>query len=1302
MRKKVISVLACAVIFCTVYLLILPAITLEKTPTCGKTEHVHSVDCYVQLTDETACTPESLDLHQHTSDCVDENGEYACGYADFVVHQHDDACYDADGNLWCLLPEIELHTHSEECYAESEPVEEAHVHTDACYRVEQGELICTESIEPHTHTEACYSETEALVCELPEGEGHQHEASCYDEAGEVICGCEESEGHQHDEGCYVVSSELTCALNEAESHQHTDECYAQNKTLICEFSADADGRELICGQEEIILHEHTDDCFDESGKPICGQRQVLEHVHSEACMQSAVEIADPETLTCTISEGEGAHTHGEGCYDEAGKLICALEENEGHQHGPLCYGTWKLICDTEEHTHTEKCYIETEIPDVILGGNVVAGLDQETSDAAVESEAPGALTMELEQYITSVTLQYQRTAEDDWADMASNTVEQDSRLRFMVHYTLPAGLLSTENSTLTWQMPQALPCKAHAETIYDVQNKAVGQYVLLEDGRAMLHFTEAYIKASQMGSAITGVLKLEVNAADLVTEGNQFTVSFTEQINLTVTITALQDQKLTAAIYTDSTYQTLAEDATVITVSGNLPVDAQVKAYPVAVQLPEQTVLCAYDIAVYTADGALYEPKADQPLQVNMQSSQLALEEAAQTAAVYYVPESGQAENVESTVTNGSATFTAPHFSVYAVATPCDGMPALTQQTITVKTVYKDNTWAEELKRDDHKTDFIVSGLLPDQATIKVYQANTVANQFSEREVRCAYGIVVFDANGNEYEASDVQVTIQGDELKLLVDNKPHAVYCVLENGDVKSMYATIKEKNATFKASLPAVYVIATAPKGTVEPSVYGNNEITFKSNKQRDAFTSDPQYAKYYNQNSPLGVAGSFHIVAFDTATLNAHTNGNILAKKLVAGSNFGTKDEVENGGIKEHILDELTYVQEYEKVNDGSGFDAADILVVGAKNSIGFADGGAHFCINDMKFSTPYNLLQDKDTATAPFIDLVKVESDINSLSGTLRGTPMQNIETSFTNQNNRYIKLIDSSSVGVYDMTAAELNRYNSNPLEIKGFQTGCKGSIIINVDCSGVSEINMPRAQIWIDGVQQSANEVKEFSTGKVIWNFINEENTIINTNVMTGMVVAPSAIVNIKQNLNGTVVAKNVTITAESHRTDFTGVAPAYLYISKVDGDDNTPLQGAKFALYQWEQSAGEYIKLPNSYVSDQNGRFVMQGLQYNTAYQLVEVEAPEGYALKEDRYLFCFPHKNTEQYPICKPEGFDANAEKVENNATKVICNEKISDYTLPEAGGSGTQWYTIVGLLLIIAALWLYCRQKTARKRV
>ncbi|MFR5875100.1 MAG: SpaA isopeptide-forming pilin-related protein [Eubacterium sp.] len=67
--KIIISVLACIVVFCTTYALILPAITLEKPTYCGKNEHIHTDECF-DVSGNVIC---SLEEHTHIDECYLEN-----------------------------------------------------------------------------------------------------------------------------------------------------------------------------------------------------------------------------------------------------------------------------------------------------------------------------------------------------------------------------------------------------------------------------------------------------------------------------------------------------------------------------------------------------------------------------------------------------------------------------------------------------------------------------------------------------------------------------------------------------------------------------------------------------------------------------------------------------------------------------------------------------------------------------------------------------------------------------------------------------------------------------------------------------------------------------------------------------------------------------------------------------------------------------------------------------------------------------------------------------------------------------
>lgn len=417
-RKKswyrVVTGLACVVVFCTVYALILPAITMEKGA-CEIPEHTHSEACYTQVTSATrtepVCTIESLNLHQHDDTCYDSEGNLTCGYADFVVHQHDSACYDENGNLWCPLPEIETHEHTGSCYAVPEAdAPEVHTHTDDCYTVERDELTCTE----HVHTDDCYTETSTLICSLEESDGHQH----------------------------------------------SDDCYAWNKVLTCDLSTEpaevATEPVLVCGKAEILLHEHTAGCLDESGNLICGKIQVLEHQHTDACFETVEEPADTEALTCT------------------------LPEDEKHTHTALCYGTWELTCDMEEHTHTEECStaeeteateeteettepeeemsgMETDSGLPVMGTAYASGAKTRAySVMTLDADTTGATDpVSVENYITGATLYYRTNENAAWTNVSGATdIPGDADFKLEISYgNVPIDTLLAADGKMTYTLP---------------------------------------------------------------------------------------------------------------------------------------------------------------------------------------------------------------------------------------------------------------------------------------------------------------------------------------------------------------------------------------------------------------------------------------------------------------------------------------------------------------------------------------------------------------------------------------------------------------------------------------------------------------------------------------------------------------------------------------------------------------------------------------------------------------------------------------------------------------------------------
>lgn len=493
-------------------------------------------------------------------------------------------------------------------------------------------------------------------------------------------------------------------------------------------------------------------------------------------------------------------------------------------------------------------------------------------------------------------------------------------------------------------------------------------------------------------------------------------------------------------------------------------------------------------------------------------------------------------------------------------------------------------------------------------------------------------------------------------------------------------------------------VFVRTSAPDGLRA------SDYTLTYNNTKDAFLTDSAYSKYYNPNSPIGTAGSFHIVAFEEVRLNSHTNGNILAKKLYAGSNFGTNNYAE----------ELSYVQNYEQVQATSASRDNHVLALGSENTVGFTDNGNKFSFNGVEVTKPKRFVQDKDTATAPLIDLWRVESEIRQISSKLNQFNNANLTYSSHDGTCSYLTLSSPSAVGVVHYPAEELDNVFHGYVRIDGFQSGHNGTVVINVDCANVSEVNLPQARVVVDGQEQSTAEVIDFSAGKVIWNFVNADNVVINTHLMTGMVVAPGATVNINQNLNGTVVADNVNVNAESHRTDFTGtvVEPDedvgdneyYITVQKTEtGYAGTTLPGAEFDLYRWNGT--DWVKQnAETLRTNPSGVLTLRHLEASVAYHLVETKAPDGYVLKDGGFYFWIRTDKNQSTPNSRPDSFFGNV--IEVGGTLLAANEKAEEeepsegYILPETGGPGGQWYILGGILLITGGTLWYRKQDKGKE--
>ncbi|MRD38247.1 SpaH/EbpB family LPXTG-anchored major pilin [Bacillus thuringiensis] len=157
----------------------------------------------------------------------------------------------------------------------------------------------------------------------------------------------------------------------------------------------------------------------------------------------------------------------------------------------------------------------------------------------------------------------------------------------------------------------------------------------------------------------------------------------------------------------------------------------------------------------------------------------------------------------------------------------------------------------------------------------------------------------------------------------------------------------------------------------------------------------------------------------------------------------------------------------------------------------------------------------------------------------------------------------------------------------------------------------------------------------------------------------------------------------DVTGEKESKPTTVT-VTTGNIALTKVDGADNKTLQGAEFEL---RDKDGKVVVVEGKEVkgvSDANGVIQWNNIPYGN-YQIVETKAPT--YKKEDG--------TTGSYQLLK-DPIDVTVDE-NHQAIKLNVENNKSGWVLPTTGGMGTVLFTVVGLLLMAAAAFVFFRKKT-----
>ena len=123
-------------------------------------------------------------------------------------------------------------------------------------------------------------------------------------------------------------------------------------------------------------------------------------------------------------------------------------------------------------------------------------------------------------------------------------------------------------------------------------------------------------------------------------------------------------------------------------------------------------------------------------------------------------------------------------------------------------------------------------------------------------------------------------------------------------------------------------------------------------------------------------------------------------------------------------------------------------------------------------------------------------------------------------------------------------------------------------------------------------------------------------------------------------------------------------------------------LEGATFTLKDAQNQSTEYT-------SDANGIVFNNNINYGT-YTLKEIKAPDGYALLNADITITVDKNgitvsNNNKVSISKGD---------DGTYTIIVKNDML--YSLPSTGGSGIYWFSICGMLLMMAAAWIIYKNK------
>lgn len=358
---------------------------------------------------------------------------------------------------------------------------------------------------------------------------------------------------------------------------------------------------------------------------------------------------------------------------------------------------------------------------------------------------------------------------------------------------------------------------------------------------------------------------------------------------------------------------------------------------------------------------------------------------------------------------------------------------------------------------------------------------------------------------------------------------------------------------------------------------SMQNNGGISVQTGNGYPSTSGTYEDSTWYT-GGPLGVAGDFHMFAFEDLVLNQHLNGNFAAKNLYITDKAGAIGP--NNDISERMLSVATnsisligsvssqvqikftdfYVPETITITQPSYQTNLNQYVLSplkqyepilfAWNTTLAADTSKVITEESSQLFEMKRINNQCDVryTTSDYIDFATYKTQYENLSAAYtKLTPNVTLT-------NNTISLPDSSvqSHNVAFLTAADFaSTGDSFVIKDVDYSDGqFQNQIILNVDLAGETDFDFKKSiKFTRKGSSEEISNDAEDSLYKgtnILWNFYDSSKSdgiyrgiIHNSQTVNGQFLAPGADVRFLVTFNGNAIANKINISMETHRADF-------------------------------------------------------------------------------------------------------------------------------------------------------------------